>query len=136
MLYVELERGGKVIETQRVLNEAVVNKGALARMIELELSIDGGLLSAATVPTLDRCKSNGLDGLFPLGRWPIVHPGVESFIITPICAHMLSDRPLVVRDSSFHSNETFRKHGICLSDARWAEGHSAAGDRCSSHLQE
>src|SRR6201984_2669244 len=40
MLSTELDRGGKVIESQRVLNDAVINKGALARMIELELRID------------------------------------------------------------------------------------------------
>ncbi len=41
MISVELERAGKVIDTQRVLNEVVINKGALARMIELQLAVDG-----------------------------------------------------------------------------------------------
>jgi len=100
MLYVELERGGKVIETQRVLNEAVVNKGALARMIELELSIDADFVCRYRADGLIVASPTGSTAYSLSAGGPIVHPAVESFIITPICAHMLSDRPVVVRDSS------------------------------------
>lgn len=100
MLRVDLERAGKVIETQDVVNEAVVNKGELARMIDSELYIDHEFVC--------RYRSDGLIVASPTGSTayslsaggPIVHPSVEAFIITPICPHTLSDRPVVVRDSS------------------------------------
>jgi NAD+ kinase len=100
MLKVELERAGRVIESQNVLNEAVINKGALARMIELELSIDQDFVCRYRADGLIVASPTGSTAYSLSAGGPIVHPAVESFVITPICAHMLSDRPLVVRDSS------------------------------------
>ncbi|PYT80653.1 MAG: NAD(+) kinase [Acidobacteria bacterium] len=98
MLQAEIVRAGSAIERQRALNDVVITKGALARMIQLQLNINSDFVCRYRADGLIVASPTGSTAYSLSAGGPIVQPAVEAFIITPICPHMLSDRPLVVRD--------------------------------------
>jgi len=98
MLHSSLLRDGKTVDDQRVLNEVVINKSALARMIEVRLTINTDFVCRYRADGLIVATPTGSTAYSLSAGGPIVHPNVESLIITPICPHTLSDRPIVVDD--------------------------------------
>ena len=100
LLDTKLLRGSGQCERSLALNDVVVNRGALGGMIDCAVTIDEHFVYAMRADGLIVASPTGSTAYSLSAGGPIVHPGVESFIITPICAHMLSDRPLVVRDTS------------------------------------
>lgn len=130
MLDTTLERDGQAIERQSLANEACINKGTLARMIDLKLAIDGEFVCRYRADGLIVATPTGSTAYSLSAGGPIVHPSVESWIITPICPHTLSDRPLVVPNSSFvEVNLTAESESVFLT----LDGQSGipmqAGDR-------
>ncbi len=106
LLNVEVVRNDNAIARYYALNDAVINKGALARIIELEVSVnsqpvlytraDGLIISTPTGSTAYSLAAGG----------PILYPTLDAVIITPICPHALANRPLVISDRDVM--------GVCL----------------------
>ena len=100
MLAAEVVRGGQSVFATLALNDVVVNKGAVGRLIEFSVHVDGefvydvrsdGLIvSTPTGSTAYALSSNG----------PILQPGVPGVVLVPVCPHTLSNRPIAVSDRS------------------------------------
>jgi len=100
LLQAEVIRDGKVVARQRALNDAVLNKGPLARMVDLNLQIDGSYVCSYKADGLIISTPTGSTAYSMAAGGPIIYPTVEAFLITPICSHTLTNRPLVVPNTN------------------------------------
>ncbi|HXQ25332.1 MAG TPA: NAD(+)/NADH kinase [Candidatus Acidoferrales bacterium] len=100
MLDAEILRGGQPAERQCALNDAVANKSAMARMLDFDVYVDRNHVGRYRADGLIVATPTGSTAYSLAAGGPIVDPELDAFVITPICPHMLTNRPLVVPDTA------------------------------------
>jgi len=100
LLNTEIVRDGKVIASYDALNDAVLTKASIARMIDLQAFVDEQFVADYKADGLIICTPTGSTAYSLAAGGPIIFPSVPAICITPICPHMLTNRPVLVPETS------------------------------------
>ncbi|HOW76952.1 MAG TPA: NAD(+) kinase [Candidatus Competibacteraceae bacterium] len=100
LLHAQVLHGGQVTGEADALNDVVVHKREVARMIEVDTFVDGRFLNAYHADGLIISTPTGSTAYALAGGGPILHPGLEAVVLVPICPHTLTHRPIVVKADS------------------------------------
>ncbi|HEU4982209.1 MAG TPA: NAD(+)/NADH kinase [Acidobacteriaceae bacterium] len=97
MLHSELWREGNMVAEHEALNDIVVSKGTIARMGDFRVMLDGRVAAAFRADGIIIATPTGSTAYSLAANGPILVPDVDALIVTPVCPHLLTIRPMVVR---------------------------------------
>jgi NAD+ kinase len=100
MMHAELHRDGGMVQEWHALNDVVVAKGTIARMADFSIEIDGQLVATFRADGVIISTPTGSTAYNLAANGPIVMPNLNATVVTPICPHLLTLRPIVVPSAS------------------------------------
>jgi NAD+ kinase len=100
VLQCQLIRAEECIAQHFALNDVVVNKSAISRLVDFDLLIDGNFVFSYKADGVIIATPTGSTAYSLAAGGPIMMPSVAAFVVTPVCPHSLTHRPLVVTDSA------------------------------------
>lgn len=100
LLEVQVVRGDEILRTDTALNDAVVSRGELSRLIKMDVLIDGAKFSEYNADGLIVATPTGSTAYSLSAGGPVLTPDSGVFVISPICPHVLTMRPMIVSDAS------------------------------------
>jgi NAD+ kinase len=120
-LLVTLHTKGRPSESQTALNETVINQREVARLMELQASTNGDLITSYKADGLILSTPTGSTAYNLAAGGPILSPDLEAIVLTPICPHTLSNRPLVVHANlGITVTNVSPYHGVLTVDGHWS----------------
>jgi NAD+ kinase len=135
-LRVSIYRDGRAVESRSVVNDAVISQRALARLLDLDARLDGAPIAIYKADGLIVSTPTGSTAYTLAAGGPILAPDLEAMVLTPICPHTLTNRPLVVRADARVTVANLSDDPVTLTvDGQW--GHELRhGDSIEVHKTE
>jgi NAD+ kinase len=132
MLRAELWRGGVLHSAYEALNETVVSKGDIARMGDFAVELDGKSVARFRADGVIVSTPTGSTAYTLAANGPILTPSVDAMVVTPICPHLLTLRPIVVRGDALLS---VRVEGVANPALLTVDGQKAVELRMGDELR-
>ncbi len=114
MLHAALERNGRILDTLTALNDVVVGRGRQARVLRLNLYVDGDHVTRYTADALIVATPTGSTAYSMAAGGPLLPPQLQNFVVVPVAAHLSLDRALVLHEEAVITIEVQMDHEAAL----------------------